>query len=76
MVTTVVLPKLGFAMIEAEIVEWLVSDGDVVKEGDAIYAIESEKSVQEVESPASGSIRIIASAGETYAVGTVVAEIG
>lgn len=75
MTTTVVLPKLGFAMIEAEIVEWLVSDGDIVQEGDAIFAIESEKSVQEVESPASGSIRIIAPAGETYAVGTVVAEI-
>jgi pyruvate/2-oxoglutarate dehydrogenase complex dihydrolipoamide acyltransferase (E2) component len=71
----VVLPKLGFAMQNAEIAEWLVADGATVKEGDIIYSIESEKSVQEVESPASGTLRIIEPAGGTYPVGTVVAEI-
>ena len=75
MSTPVVLPKLGFSMIEGQITEWLVSDGTSVKEGDVIYAIESDKSVQDVEAPATGVIRIIAPAGETYAVGTVVGEI-
>jgi len=71
----VVLPKLGFAMQNGEIAEWLVADGATVKEGDIIYSVESEKSVQEVESPASGTLRIIEPAGGTYPVGTVVAEI-
>jgi pyruvate/2-oxoglutarate dehydrogenase complex dihydrolipoamide acyltransferase (E2) component len=71
----VVLPKLGFAMLEGTIAEWLVADGAIVSEGDIIYAMESEKSVQEVESPASGAIRILGVEGETYPVGTVVAEI-
>lgn len=71
----VVLPKLGFAMLEGEIAEWLVSDGASVKEGEAIYSVESEKSVQEVESPATGTLRIIEQAGSTYPVGTVVGEI-
>jgi pyruvate/2-oxoglutarate dehydrogenase complex dihydrolipoamide acyltransferase (E2) component len=75
MSTPVMLPKLGFAMQNGEIAEWLVADGATVKEGDIIYSVESEKSVQEVESPASGILRIIEPAGGTYAVGTVVAEI-
>lgn len=75
MATPVVIPKIGFAMQEGTITEWLVSDGSVVSQGDCIYALESEKSVQEVEAPANGIIRIGAQAGETHAVGTVVAQI-
>lgn len=75
MTTPVVIPKIGFAMQEATIAEWLVADGSFVSEGDGLYAMESEKSVQEVESPANGTIRIMAQVGETYPVGTVVAEI-
>ena len=36
----------------------------------------SEKSVKEIEAPASGKLKIIASPGETYKVGDVLAEIG
>jgi len=75
MTIAVIIPKLGFAMQEGTIAEWLVPDGSVVKQGDRIYAMESEKSVQEVEAPADGTIRIIAQVGETHPVGTVVAEI-
>jgi pyruvate/2-oxoglutarate dehydrogenase complex dihydrolipoamide acyltransferase (E2) component len=62
-------------MIEAVLTEWLVPDGSVVREGDVIYAIESEKAVQDIESPAAGTLRIIAEPGVTYPVGAVVAEI-
>jgi len=41
----------------------------------AIYSLESDKSVQEVESPASGTLQIIAPAGELYQVGALVAKI-
>jgi pyruvate/2-oxoglutarate dehydrogenase complex dihydrolipoamide acyltransferase (E2) component len=71
----VVLPKLGFAMQSGEIAEWLVADGATVREGDIIYSIESEKSVQEVESPGSGMLHILMPAGGNYPVGTIVAEI-
>lgn len=75
MSTQILLPKIGFSMNEGLLNEWLVSDGATVEEGQPIYAIESEKSVQEVESPASGTLKIIAQAGETYEVGTVLGEI-
>ena len=71
----VLLPKLGFSMNEGIIAEWLVPDGAQVKEGQPIYTIESEKSVQEIESPSSGVIKIIGNVGETYKVGTVIAEV-
>lgn len=75
MSTQVLLPKIGFAMNEGTLTEWLVPDGSEVSEGQPLYTFESDKSVQEVESPASGKLKIIAQPGETYEVGAVLAEI-
>jgi len=75
MATEILLPKIGFSMNEAVLAEWLVADGATVKEGDPIYSIESDKSTQEVESPATGILKIIKQSGDTYEVGTVLGEI-
>ena len=75
MSTQILLPKLGFSMSEGAIAEWLVADGAEVQEGQPLYSLESEKSVQEVESPASGRLRILAQIGEVHAVGAVLGEI-
>lgn len=75
MSTQVLLPKLGFSMNEGTLSEWMAADGDTVVEGQILYALESDKSIQEVEAPASGTLKIIAQAGETYEVGTLLAEI-
>lgn len=75
MTTQVLLPKLGFAMDEAALVEWMAADGSTVKEGQPLYSLESDKSVQEIDSPAAGTLKILVPVGETYKVGTVIAEI-
>ena len=75
MTVEVVVPKLGMAMSEGVLTEWLVKDGDSVKEGDEIVTIENDKSVQQIESPATGIIKLLANEGETYPVDTVLAEI-
>ena len=75
MTVEVVVPKLGMAMSEGVLTEWLVKDGDSVKEGDEIVTIENDKSVQEIESPATGVIKLLANEGDTYPVDTVLAEI-
>lgn len=75
MAEEIILPKLGFAMTEGTVTEWMFGDGDEVKEGEALYLLESDKSVQEVEAPASGTLRILKPADETYPVGTVIGEI-
>jgi pyruvate/2-oxoglutarate dehydrogenase complex dihydrolipoamide acyltransferase (E2) component len=75
MSTEVLLPKIGFAMNDAVLSQWLVADGAAVTAGQPLYSIESDKSVQEIEAPASGRLKILAATGETYLVGTVLAEI-
>lgn len=76
MATQVLLPKLGFSMNEGILSEWLADDGAHVTEGQPLYALESDKSTNEVESPATGKLKIIAEIGATYEVGAVLAEIG
>jgi pyruvate/2-oxoglutarate dehydrogenase complex dihydrolipoamide acyltransferase (E2) component len=75
MSTLLKIPALGQGMIEGLLSEWLVADGAQVAAGDPIYALESEKSVQEVEAPVSGILRIVCDAGETYPVSTVIGRI-
>jgi pyruvate/2-oxoglutarate dehydrogenase complex dihydrolipoamide acyltransferase (E2) component len=75
MTTPVLMPKIGFAMDEGTLAEWLIADGGEVKEGQPLYSLESEKSVQEIEAPASGRLKIIAKPGETHKVGVLLAEI-
>ncbi len=71
----IILPKIGFAMNDAVLAEWLVADGGEVTEGAPLYSIESEKSTQEIDAPASGILKILKPVGETYEVGTVLGEI-
>jgi pyruvate/2-oxoglutarate dehydrogenase complex dihydrolipoamide acyltransferase (E2) component len=70
------IPKIGTAMTEGTLAEWLVADGDTVEEGAPLCTLETDKVSNEIEAPTGGVIRILAEAGETYDVGTVIAEIG
>lgn len=71
----VLLPKIGFSMTEGVLAEWLVEDGAQAVEGQPLFALESDKSTQEVDSPATGKLKIIAQTGETYEVGALLATI-
>ena len=75
MSTEVRIPSIGFSTQEAMLSEWLVKDGETVEQGQPLYALELDKSVQEVESPASGTLKVIKEAGEVYAIGDLIAEI-
>jgi pyruvate/2-oxoglutarate dehydrogenase complex dihydrolipoamide acyltransferase (E2) component len=75
MSTEILLPKLGFSMKEGTVVEWLVADGGSVQEGQPLYTLESEKSVEEIESPASGTLTILKPANALYQVGEVLGKI-
>jgi len=75
MAVEILLPKIGFSMNEGQIAEWLAADGAQVTEGQPLFSLESDKSTNEVEAPATGTLRIIAQAGETYEVGTVLGTI-
>lgn len=76
MPTEIMLPKLGFTMTEGTITEWLAADGQSVQEGQPLYAVEAEKTTQEIEAPASGVLTILVPAGEEVAVGVTIGTIG
>lgn len=75
MSTTLTIPKLQMSTTEGTLAEWLVDDGAIVEEGQVIYALETDKSVQEIEAPAAGKLTQKKPAGETYPVGTEIGEI-
>jgi pyruvate/2-oxoglutarate dehydrogenase complex dihydrolipoamide acyltransferase (E2) component len=75
MSTAIKIPKLGMSMTDAVLSEWLVEDGATVEVGTPIYSIETDKSVQEIESPATGTLRVQEPAGGTFEVGHVIATI-
>jgi len=76
MATEILIPKIGFSMNEGAVSEWLVQDGQTVKEGQPLFVLEAEKSANEVEAPASGKLKILKPAGEeAYEVGTVIGVI-
>ena len=75
MATEILMPKLGFSMNEGTVAEWLVPDGGQAVEGQPLYALESEKATQEIEAPATGTLRILKEPGGPYEVGTVLGEI-
>jgi len=75
MSTTLTIPKLQMSTTEGTLAEWLVEDGEIVEEGQPIYSLETDKSVQDIEAPAAGKLTQKVAAGETYPVGTEIGEI-
>ncbi|MDI6100374.1 dihydrolipoamide acetyltransferase family protein [Actinoplanes sp. NEAU-A12] len=64
------LPDLGEGLTEAEIVQWLVAEGDEVAVDQSIAEVETAKSVVEVPSPYAGRVATLhAPAGAVLAVG-------
>lgn len=69
------IPKLGMAVEEATLVEWLVQDGHRVEAGAPLYVAGTDKVDQEIASPVAGTVRHVGEVEETYPVGTLIAEI-
>ncbi len=71
----VILPKQGWTMEEANFVEWLKEDGDGVKDGEPLFSVETDKTVQEIEALDSGILHIPANgpdAGDIIRIGDVI----
>jgi pyruvate dehydrogenase E2 component (dihydrolipoamide acetyltransferase) len=70
----VTMPKWGIEMTEGTITEWHVSPGQSVAKGDHLLDVETEKIVNSVEAPASGTVRrVLADVGGTEKVGALIA---
>ncbi len=70
----VVMPQLGLTMTEGTVSEWLRKPGDLVRKGDLLFVVSTDKADMEVESLAEGTLaQIVIERGRTVPVGTVIA---
>lgn len=64
------MPDIGEGIVEVEIVEWPISNGDSVHEDDVICVVMTDKATVEIPSPVDGKIVWLgAKEGEVLAVG-------
>ena len=72
----VLMPQLGETVAEGKISTWYKNVGDKVEAGDTLFEVETDKATMEVEATESGFLTDVNfTAGETAAVGTVIAVI-
>jgi len=65
------LPDVGEGVAEAELVEWLVKVGDIVREDAILAAVMTDKATVEIPSPVNGEVVWLgASVGDSVAVGS------
>jgi pyruvate dehydrogenase E2 component (dihydrolipoamide acetyltransferase) len=73
----IVMPHLSDSMEEGTILQWFVTEGDTVKEGEPLVEVETDKASVTYESEHDGTLLAInAAAGESVAVGAVIAVVG
>lgn len=71
------LPDIGEGLTEAEIVRWLVAEGEEVEADQAIVEVETDKAVVEIPSPYAGVLISHGGAeGDVIEVGQVLVTIG
>ncbi|MFC4771715.1 dihydrolipoyllysine-residue acetyltransferase [Enterococcus hermanniensis] len=70
------LPDIGEGIAEGEIVKWFVKAGDTINEDDTLLEVQNDKSVEEIPSPVTGTVKkIIVNEGTVANVGDVLVEI-
>ena len=71
------LKKMTWTMEEGLVAKWLKHEGDTVFEGEALCEVETEKTTDEIQAPASGTLlKIVHEAGKAVPVNAVIAVIG
>ncbi|KZM50876.1 2-oxoglutarate dehydrogenase complex dihydrolipoyllysine-residue succinyltransferase [Labrenzia sp. OB1] len=72
----VVTPSAGESVTEAEVGEWSVKVGDMVKADDTLVELETDKAAQEVPAPVAGKVvKIAAETGATVEPGVLLCQI-
>ncbi|MFP5313170.1 MAG: biotin/lipoyl-containing protein, partial [Actinomycetes bacterium] len=70
------MPSLGADMEHGKVVEWLVKPGDYIHKGDLVAAVDTDKTVMDIESFQEGVLaEFLVDIGDTVEVGTPIARI-
>ncbi|MEL6171458.1 MAG: dihydrolipoamide acetyltransferase family protein [Pseudomonadota bacterium] len=75
-VHTIRLPDIGEGIAEAELTEWYVKPGDIIREDDILAVVMTDKAAVEVPSSVSGKVLVLGGEiGELIAVGAFLIKI-
>lgn len=74
--TDILMPKLSDLMEQGLILQWLIEDGHAVNAGDELLEIETDKATMTWEAESAGKLTIVVQAGQSVAVGAVIARVG
>jgi 2-oxoisovalerate dehydrogenase E2 component (dihydrolipoyl transacylase) len=70
------LPDVGEGIAEAELVEWHVKVGDIIREDDLLAAVMTDKATVEIPAPVDGKVTWIgAEIGDTVAIGSALVRL-
>ncbi len=69
------IPEVGESILEALVSSWLKEDGATVAKDDIICELETDKVNVELPAEASGILHIVVPAGQTVAIGTLIATL-
>ncbi len=70
------LPDIGEGVVEGELIQWLVKEGDTVQADQAVVEVMTDKATVEVPAPVAGKITgITAKEGDMIKVGQTLAQI-
>ena len=77
MAKVIVMPKMGEAMEEGQITEWLVKEGDKVAKNQSLFELMTDKTTMEFPCPEDATVlKIMGEVEEDYPCGTPIAIIG
>jgi 2-oxoglutarate dehydrogenase E2 component (dihydrolipoamide succinyltransferase) len=71
----IVVPDMGESVSKGVIVDWLKKTGDVVKEGEPLFELETDKATVVVPSTAAGIVEILVQKESEVAIGQTVAAV-
>jgi 2-oxoglutarate dehydrogenase E2 component (dihydrolipoamide succinyltransferase) len=71
----VTVPSVGESITEGILARWHKPDGSLVRSGEPLFELETDKATSDVPATGSGVLRIAVKEGETVAVGATVATI-
>jgi 2-oxoglutarate dehydrogenase E2 component (dihydrolipoamide succinyltransferase) len=69
------VPPVGESITEVTLSRWIKKDGDLVETDEVIAELESDKATFELTAEQAGTLKTIASEGDTLAIGAAVASI-
>src|SRR5260370_40935455 len=69
------VPAAGESITEGVVSRWLKKDGEIVRAGEPVVELETEKATTEVPAPASGKLIASVPEGKTVTIGQVLGRI-